>query len=130
VLETCLYHTGDEREAVRRFYEGVLGIRPVSEWERGAAYRVGDSVVLVFDRDQTTRQRIPHGASGSGHACFVTPPDEYERWKRHLSRAAVVVIEEADYNGIRSMYFKDPAGNVLEIAEGDMWPIDNADGPR
>jgi catechol-2,3-dioxygenase len=127
VLETCLYHAGDEREAVRRFYEDVLGICPLSKWERGAAYRIGDSIVLVFDRDQTTRQRIPHGASGSGHVCFVTPPDEYERWKRHLNRSAVVVMEEADYDGVRSMYFKDLAGNVLEIAEGDMWP--NADRP-
>ena len=25
-------------------------------------------------------------------------------------------------SGPRSFYFDDPAGNVLEIAEGDMWP--------
>lgn len=122
VLETALYHGADQGEVVRRFYEDVLGLRPVSQWQKGAAYRVGDGVVLVFDRDKTTRQQLPHGASGSGHVCFVTPPDEYERWKEHLGGSAVEVIEEADSDGIRSLYFKDPAGNVLEIAEGDMWP--------
>ena len=25
-------------------------------------------------------------------------------------------------NGVRSFYFHDPAGNVLEIADGDLWP--------
>jgi catechol-2,3-dioxygenase len=122
VLETALYHGAGQDEAVRDFYEHVLGLRPVSQWRKGAAYRVGDSLVLVFDREKTTRQQLPHGASGSGHACFVTPPDDYERWKEHLRLAAVEVIEETDYDGIRSLYFRDPAGNVLEIAEGDMWP--------
>ena len=122
VLETALYHSTEEREAVRSFYQDVLGLRPVSEWERGAAYRLGDAVVLTFDRDQTTTQRLPHGASGSGHACFVASPDEYEWWKKHLAQAEVELIEEADSDGVRSLYFKDPAGNVLEIADGDMWP--------
>jgi catechol 2,3-dioxygenase-like lactoylglutathione lyase family enzyme len=54
--------------------------------------------------------------------CFVAPPDEYERWKKHLAQAEVELIEEADSDGVRSLYFKDPAGNVLEIADGDMWP--------
>jgi catechol-2,3-dioxygenase len=122
VLETAVYHNGEQTDAVRGFYEDVLGLRPVSQWERGAAFRVGDSVYLVFDREKTTHQRLPHGASGSGHVCFLTPPEEYERWKEHLTRAAVAIVEEADYDGLRSLYFKDPAGNMLEIAEGDMWP--------
>jgi catechol-2,3-dioxygenase len=122
VLETALYHSTEEREAVGSFYQDVLGLRPVSQWERGAAYRLGDAVVLIFDRDQTTTQRLPHGASGSAHACFVAPPDEYERWTKHLAQAGVELIEEADSDGVRSLYFKDPAGNLLEIANGDMWP--------
>jgi catechol-2,3-dioxygenase len=122
VLETALYHSTGEREAVRSFYKDLLGLRPVSQWERGAAYRLGDGVVLIFDRDQTNTQRLPHGASGTGHACFVAPPEEYERWKEHLAQAEVELIEEADSDGVRSLYFRDPAGNVLEIADGDMWP--------
>jgi hypothetical protein len=39
-----------------------------------------------------------------------------------LAQAEVELIEEADSDGVRSLYFKDPAGNVLEIADGDMWP--------
>ncbi len=122
VLETAVYHDGDEREAVHRFYEDVLGLRPVSQWERGAAFRVGDGIYLVFDREKTARQRLPHATSGNGHACFLTSRDDYERWKDHLARAAVAIIEEGDSDGIRSLYFNDAAGNLLEIAEADMWP--------
>jgi catechol 2,3-dioxygenase-like lactoylglutathione lyase family enzyme len=40
---------------------------------------------------------------------------------------AVPIVEEIEWdNGVRSFYFHDPAGNVLEIAGGDMWPK----GPR
>ena len=33
------------------------------------------------------------------------------------------ILEEIEWeNGVRSFYFHDPAGNVLEIADGDLWP--------
>ena len=122
VLETAVYHEAGQAEAMRCFYRDVLGLRLVSEWDRGAAFRVGTGIVLVFDREGTTRQRLPHGASGSGHACFLTLPDEYDAWKARLEAATVHIIEEAEWNGLRSFYFKDPADNVLEIADGDFWP--------
>ena len=117
VLETAVYHEAGQAEAMRCFYRDVLGLRLV-----GAAFRVGTGIVLVFDREGTTRQRLPHGASGSGHACFLTLPDEYDAWKARLEAATVHIIEEAEWNGLRSFYFKDPADNVLEIADGDFWP--------
>jgi catechol 2,3-dioxygenase-like lactoylglutathione lyase family enzyme len=33
------------------------------------------------------------------------------------------MLQEIEWdNGVRSFYFHDPAGNVLEIADGDLWP--------
>ena len=122
VLETVLYHRGGEADAMRRFYADVLGLRPVGN---GFAFRIGDGLVLLFDADETAHQDRPppHGAHGRGHACFVAPPDEYDAWKARLATADVAVKQEIVWpNGVRSFYFDDPAGNVLEIADGDLWP--------
>jgi hypothetical protein len=40
-----------------------------------------------------------------------------------LADNAVPIVEEIECsNGVKSFYFRDPAGNVLEIADGDPWP--------
>ena len=121
VLESVLYCDGETEEAARRFYEEVLGFRRVSKW----AYRLGSQVFLLFNSEETRDQEWPppHGASGPGHICFTVPPEGYERWKDHLEKRDVEVIDETDWSrGVFSFYFKDPAGNVLEISNGDMWP--------
>lgn len=122
VLETVLYYGAEERDAVFRFYREVLGLEEVDE---GLAFRLGDGVVLLFDADASSRQERPppHGAHGAGHTCFVTERETYEAWKAHLGDRGVDVTDEISWgNGVRSFYFDDPAGNVLEIADGDMWP--------
>ncbi len=121
VLESVLYCDPDTEEATRRFYEHVLGLRRVSRW----AYRLGPQVFLLFNAEETRVQEWPppHGARGSGHICFTVPAEGYERWKDHLREHDVELIDEIDWSrGLLSVYFKDPAGNVLEIANGDMWP--------
>lgn len=121
ILETVLYCTSETEADTRRFYEDVLGLPKVSKW----TYRLGPQVLLLFNAEETKNQRWPpaHGASGSGHVCFTVVPDAYERWKSYLRAHDVEPIEEIDWShGVLSFYFCDPAGNVLEIANGDMWP--------
>lgn len=121
VLESVLYCDAAIEEPTRRFYEEVLGLRRVSKW----AYRLGSQVFLLFNSDETRNQDWPppHGASGAGHICFVVPPEGYARWKQHLSDHGIDLIDETDWSrGVFSIYFNDPAGNVLEISNGDMWP--------
>ena len=121
VLETVLYCTTENEEPCRRFYEEILGLRRISHW----GYRLGPHVFLLFNSDETHDQKWPppHGATGPGHICFTVAPEGYEGWKEHLTERKVEVIEEIDWSrGIHSFYFRDPADNVLEIANGDMWP--------
>lgn len=121
VLETVLYCTSATEEATRRFYEDVLGFRRVS----GFAYRIGGQVFLLFNSEESSVQDEPppHGAAGSVHVCFLTSSENYEEWKSHLEGKGVELIDEITWDrGIRSFYFTDPAGNMLEIAQGDMWP--------
>ena len=49
--------------------------------------------------------------------------DEYERWRERLTAAGVEIVQDSAWGGGgRSFYFKDPAGNLLEIADCDFWP--------
>jgi catechol 2,3-dioxygenase-like lactoylglutathione lyase family enzyme len=127
VLETCLYHEPGEREDIERFYGETLGLRRVASWPDGVAFRTGDAVLLLFDRAKVAERDGPiaaHGSRGPGHACLaVSAPEDYDGWKRHLAAREVEITHEHDWGEERrSFYFADPAGNLLEIADGDLWP--------
>jgi catechol 2,3-dioxygenase-like lactoylglutathione lyase family enzyme len=126
VLETSLYHDSRDREAMESFYSEQLGLRRVSSWPDGLAFRVGPGVLLLFDRQGVAEREGPiaaHGSAGPGHACLVVAPGAYEEWKRRLADRGVEITHEHEWDsGRRSFYFHDPAGNLLEIADGDLWP--------
>ena len=126
ILETVIYCEPSEREVLERFYADTVGLRQAARWEDGTAFRVGPGVLLLFDRERVAGRESPmsdHGTSGPGHVCFVAEPGEYEDWLGHLRHSDVEVVQEAEWrDGLRSAYFRDPAGNLLEIAEADIWP--------
>jgi catechol 2,3-dioxygenase-like lactoylglutathione lyase family enzyme len=126
VLETALYHRTGEAEAVERFYRDVLGLAQVAGWGDGRAFRVGPGVLLLFDREKLPARGDPmaaHGAAGPGHACLLARDGDYDAWKVRLEADGVEIVHEHEWeSGFRSCYFSDPAGNLLEIADGDLWP--------
>ncbi len=127
VLETSLYHDAAEAEAIERFYGETLGLAAVSRWSGGVAYRTGAGVLLLFERGALAERDSPiaaHGTNGPGHACLVVDgPDDYDAWRERLLAEGVEITHEHEWNGgLRSLYFADPAGNLLEIADGDLWP--------
>ncbi|MFC4624675.1 VOC family protein [Daeguia caeni] len=128
ILETALY-VRDIAEAVR-FYREVIGLEPVGRQnERNAFFRCGDGILLLFKAEESLKPAQPgqlpvptHGATGPGHVCFAAEGDEIDAWRQHLKRHGIAI--EADFswpNGARSIYFRDPSGNSLEIAEPGLW---------
>jgi len=123
ILETVLYYSAGQEEELARFYGGVLGLRRVGP--SGLTFRVGDGLLLLFDAALASAQSRPppHGARGPVHTCFVASSDLYEAWKQRVTDETGSILQEIEWdNGVRSFYFHDPAGNVLEIADGDLWP--------
>jgi catechol 2,3-dioxygenase-like lactoylglutathione lyase family enzyme len=125
VLETILYV--DDLEAAERFYGGPLGLALDSRKEGlFAFFRIGDAMLLLFEPGASRRSRgVPaHGAVGPGHACFAVAEGELDGWKARLEAAGVAIEHEQDWpRGGRSFYFRDPAGNSLEIATPRIWGL-------
>ena len=124
ILETALY--GSDVEALAAFYTLVLGLEALQRLgPQGSALACGRSVLLLFDPALTKAQQgdVPaHGAEGRGHIAFSIAPDAYDPWRRHLQRSGVPVESEVDWpNGGHSIYFRDPAGNSVELTTGATW---------
>ena len=125
VLEVALYHDAAEGQAMTGLYEGVLGLPIVARWPGGVAHRLGTALVLIFEREGLAEREGPiadHGTVGPGHLCFTVDADAYEDWRRRIADVTDVVHEHEWSGDRRSFYFRDPAGNLLEIANGDLWP--------
>jgi catechol 2,3-dioxygenase-like lactoylglutathione lyase family enzyme len=122
--EAALY--ASDLGAAERFYHDVLGLDIVSTMEqRGISFRCGETILLVFDPERT---RIPdagvptHGANGEGHIAFVVDGADLDPWRARLGAAGVAVESEVAWpSGGRSLYFRDPAGNVVELAPPTLW---------
>lgn len=128
ILEAALYAA--DLDAAERFYGGVLGLeRIVRVSERHVFYRLGTGVLLIFNPAETVRPPAnpalpvpPHGAQGPGHFCFAVEGAALDGWRARLEAAGVEI--EADFhwpNGARSIYFRDPAGNSIEMADPQLW---------
>lgn len=129
ILETVLYSRNDTRDAMAQFYDELLGLG--ERRTSAGGYRLGSSMLLIFNADESTGQSRPppHGTVGPAHTCFVSPPGAYENWKRWILGAGVDIIDEIEWTSPlrgRSIYFRDPSGNVLEIADTDIWPQESA----
>lgn len=125
VLETSLYAADLERSA--RFYEEVLGLEPLSSVPgRHAFFRLPGAMFLLFQPESTAESTEvpPHGASGPGHVAFAVQPEEVDAWRERLRSFGVEVEREVTWpRGGFSLYFRDPAGNSVELATPEIWPL-------
>ncbi len=124
ILESVLY--AEDLEAAHGFYVGVLGLEVISyDPSRNLFMRCEDSVLILFKASKTVVPDAgvpPHGTTGNGHLAFRATREELVTWEDRLSTAGVEIIERIDWkNGARSIYFRDPAGNILEFATADLW---------
>ncbi len=131
VLETVLY-AGD-LEAAEGFYTEVLGLGVFSR-ERGrhVFFRSGQGMFLIFNPGATSVGRtrvggvpVPrHGARGPGHAAFRVPEAELPEWRERLRAKDVAIEAEITWPaGGQSVYFRDPAGNSVDLGTAAIWGL-------
>jgi catechol 2,3-dioxygenase-like lactoylglutathione lyase family enzyme len=123
VLETCLYV--DDLDAAEKFYSEALGLTLHSKLPgRHLFFRCGNRMLLVFHPKACSQrgETPPHGAHGPGHVAFVMADEEIDAWKERLAACGVPIELEHNWGGAgRSLYFRDPAGNSVELATPSIW---------
>ena len=126
VYETVMYAA--DVPAAATFYADVLGLRLVDgPDELAAGFRLDDrGVLLIFDPSRASRPGRPvpsHGASGAGHIAFSVEDGTLDVCAETLRGRGIEIEREIEWDrGGRSIYFRDPAGNSVELVEGDLWP--------
>jgi catechol 2,3-dioxygenase-like lactoylglutathione lyase family enzyme len=77
----------------------------------GQSVRVGESGELPA-----------HGTTGAGHFALGIRPETLDDWRRHLATKGIAIEKEVTWpRGGRSLYFRDPAGNAVELVTPGVW---------
>lgn len=131
VIESCLYAT--DLEAEEAFFTRVLQLDVLLREEgRHVFFRCGAGVVLVFNPAHTSSELttvngsvVPlHGTTGAGHIAFRIEENDLAKWRAQLAHTGVTIESEVTWpNGGRSIYFRDPAGNSIELVTPRLWEI-------
>jgi catechol 2,3-dioxygenase-like lactoylglutathione lyase family enzyme len=113
--------------AAERFWRR-LGFQLIGKQEgRHVFLRAGRDMLLLFDAAAAREPgAVPtHGADGPGHVALDVPSRAaLDEWKVHLSRAGVQIEHEHVWpSGGASVYFRDPAGNSLELITRGTWGV-------
>ena len=123
IKETCIYI--EDLELARDFYHHKLGLEVIGYLEgKHIFFRAGKSVLLCFNPHDSRNKKSPppHFASGKYHFAFEVALQDYEKQKSELLSKDINITDEVVWkNGLKSSYFEDPAGNVLEIVPEGVW---------
>ena len=134
ILETALYVADVKRAA--DFYRRLFAFPTLLESERLIALDVaGRNVLLLFSQGGTTEPFDvpggggaipPHGGAspGGSHFAFSIASEDVEPWRRRLEAEGVEVESVVSWpGGARSLYFRDPDGNLAELISPGFWSI-------
>ena len=125
IAEAVLYV--DDLPAATHFYQDVLQLPLTYSFGDSSFLQTGpDSTLILFDRERLRRRQsvIPaHGADGAGHVAFAALPHEMAAWRERLLQMGVEIEHEQRWpQGTHSIYFRDPAGNSIELIESSHYP--------
>jgi catechol 2,3-dioxygenase-like lactoylglutathione lyase family enzyme len=108
----------NDLEVMRDFYERVVGLELMREFPGIAFFRLGEgygghtTILALFDRNAevgTERTTLDHFA-------FTIDIADYETEKQRLESAGLRVRPVLfDWVGWRSLFFRDPEGNLVEF---------------
>jgi len=102
------------------FYERVLGMRVIRFGEGRKALQFGDQKINLHQRGKEIEPKAANPTSGSADFCLITT-SPFEQAFAHI-RACGIAIEDGpvprtgSLGPIRSIYFRDPDGNLIEVS--------------
>jgi len=126
IVETGIYV--DDLDRAEAFYRDVLGLAVIGK-EPGhhVFFRVGErNVLLAFVAAATLKGDVlpAHGASGPGHFALGIAAADLDAWRQRLVDHHVAIEKEVRWpRGGQSLYFRDPAGNAVELITPGLWGL-------
>jgi catechol 2,3-dioxygenase-like lactoylglutathione lyase family enzyme len=107
-------------EATVRFYVDGLGMRLVTFDQGRKALHFGSHKINLHLAGHEFEPNAAHPVPGSGDLCFLTERPLAEIGERLASLGYPVIEGPGRRTGatgpIRSVYFRDPDGNLIEVA--------------
>jgi len=120
---------------MKRFYAEILGLPVVQEEPSKLIFlKAGKSMLLIFNplRTSINNGELPaHGVINhhSGiHFAMEIEEQGYPLFKEKLARNNIRIEKEVIWNSnstTRSLYFRDPAGNLVELITPGEWPVES-----
>ena len=126
IIETAIYV--EDLDQTETFYRNVLGLPVIAkEPGRHVFFRIGsNNVLLAFLAEATLKgDQLPaHGAKGPGHFALGIDAGDLDTWRQTLREKNVDIEKEVDWpKGGKSIYFRDPAGNSVELVTPGIWGL-------
>lgn len=107
-------------EATRRFYCDGLGMELVTFGEGRHALAFGQQKINLHIKGRELEPKAMTPMPGSGDFCLISS-QPVEDWMAHLARHGIAIeLPPSPRTGatgpIRSIYLRDPDGNLVEIS--------------
>ena len=100
------------------FYENIVGLEIMRRFPNMVFFRIAEgygghtAILALFDRGGEVRAE----ASTLDHLAFTIDVADYEAEKRRLEGAGLAVRTQVfDWVGWRSLFIRDPEGNLVEF---------------
>lgn len=129
VLETAL--VVEDVERATQFYRKLFGFDVLFQDDRLCSLNVRPAqVLLLFRRGGSLRDVrlqggvLPGGmdAQGRSHMAFAIEEARLEDWRNWLEQNGIAIESTVSWErGGTSLYFRDPDGNLLELATPGVW---------
>jgi catechol 2,3-dioxygenase-like lactoylglutathione lyase family enzyme len=118
-LDHLVLTVADLRQTID-FYAGVLGMEEVTFGDGRTALAFGHSKINLHEAGHEFEPKARQAVPGSADLCFITE-DPLDEVMTTLEKHGVAILEgPVDRTGatgtIRSVYVRDPDGNLVEIS--------------
>jgi catechol 2,3-dioxygenase-like lactoylglutathione lyase family enzyme len=107
-----------DMDAMRRFYEGILGFPLLRELSPGwIEYQVGGNTLALARPSRTAADSPTPNGSASLQLAFKVSAAEVDQCADELVRQGVGLLSPPTDQafGHRTLFFRDPDGNLLEV---------------